>query len=507
MRMRGNSRKIELGDFQTPIALSEKICDFLFAQGIRPASILEPTCGKGNLLLSALDRFVSATQAIGVDINPAYIQQVENELARRTDFGEAAVFQGDFFHVDWKKVLDELPEPILVIGNPPWVTNAALASLGSQNLPEKANIRNLPGLDAMTGKSNFDISEWMLLRILERVDGRDATVAMLCKTTVARKVLVRAWQQGIRLGHSHIYLIDAQKAFGASVAACLLVCDTTNEERDQVCTVYSDISEDVYETIFGFRDNRLIARVEYYERWKHLAGEDRYRWRSGIKHDCSKVMELKKEEHGYRNKLGELHDLEDTYIYPMLKSSDVAGAETPQPSRWMLVTQRAVGESTVSIRYEAPKTWAYLNDHGELFARRKSSVYRNRPRFSIFGVGEYSFAPWKVATSGLYKKLHFAVVGPHAGKPVVFDDTCYFIPCQSEKEARYLAGLLNSEVARQFFQSFIFWDAKRPITIDILGRLDLVALARELGTEDTARNFLSTRVAPDSFPRQLALFT
>ena len=497
---------MERGDFQTPIALSEKICDFLFAQGTRPASILEPTCGKGNLLLSALDRFVSATQVIGVDIDPAYIEQVEHKLARRTNSSKVTVFQGNFFHVDWKKVLDELPEPILVIGNPPWVTNAALARLGSQNLPEKANIRNLPGLDAITGKSNFDISEWMLLRILESMDGRDATVAMLCKTTVARKVLVHAWQQGIRLGCPHIYLIDAQKAFGASVAACLLVCDTTYKEQVQICTVHSDISEDVHETTYGFRDNRLIARVEYYERWKHLEGEGRYRWRSGIKHDCSKVMELKKEKHGYRNKLGELYDLEDTYVYPMLKSSDIAGAETPQSSRWMLVTQRTVGESTVPIRYEAPKTWAYLDGHGELFAKRKSSVYKNRPRFSIFGVGEYSFAPWKIATSGLYKKLHFAVVGPHAGKPVVFDDTCYFIPCQSEQEAQYLAGLLNSEVAKQFFEAFIFWDAKRPITIDILGRLDSVALARELG-QDTARNFLSTRVAPDSFPRQLALFT
>jgi len=507
MRARRNTRKIELGDFQTPIALSERICDFLFAQGVRPASILEPTCGKGNLLLSALDRFVSATKAIGVDINPAYIRQVENKLAGRTDSSKATVFQGDFFLMDWEKVLDELPEPILIVGNPPWVTNAELTSLGSQNLPEKANIRNLPGLDAITGKSNFDISEWMLLHILERTDGRDATLAMLCKTTVARKVLVHAWQQGIRLGRSHIYLIDAQKAFGASVTACLLVCDTTYEERDQVCTVYSDISEDVYETTIGFRDNRLIARAEYYERWRHLAGEERYRWRSGIKHDCAKVMELRKEVHGYRNKLGELYDLEDTYIYPMLKSSDIAGAETPQPSRWMLVTQRTVGESTIPIRYKAPKTWAYLDDHGELFAKRKSSVYKNRPRFSIFGVGEYSFAPWKVATSGLYKQLNFAVVGPHAGKPVVFDDTCYFIPCQSEKEAQYLAGLLNSEVAKQFFESFIFWDAKRPITIDILRRLDLVALARELGTEDTARNLLSTKVAPNSFPRQLALFT
>ena len=55
-------------------------------------------------------------------------------------------------------------------------------------------------------------------------------------------------------------------------------------------------------------------------------------------------------------------------------------------------------------------------------------------------------------------------------------------PCQSEQEARYVADLLNSQPAREFFSAFVFWDAKRPITIDMLRRLDLSALARELGS-------------------------
>jgi hypothetical protein len=41
--------------------------------------------------------------------------------------------------------------------------------------------------------------------------------------------------------------------------------------------------------------------------------------------------------------------------------------------------------------------------------------------------------------------------------------------------------MLNSEIARQFYQVFIFWDAKRPITVKILERLNILALARELG--------------------------
>jgi len=56
-------------------------------------------------------------------------------------------------------------------------------------------------------------------------------------------------------------------------------------------------------------------------------------------------------------------------------------------------------------------------------------------------------------------------------------------------------------------EAFIFWDAKRPITIDILKRLDLVALARELGAGDAIEYFLSAKGSSTSFPRQLALFT
>ncbi len=474
---------------------------------MKPSSVVEPTCGDGNLLLAALDQFADVTEALGMDINPKHIEQVKHRLTTRPYCNKVRVFQADFFDIGWRQMLGDLPDPVLIIGNPPWVTSSELATLNSTNLPQKSNFYRFSGLDAKTGKSNFDISEWMLIHLFESLGDRDATMAMLCKTSVARKVLTHVWKQNIPVENSSIYLIDAQEVFDASVDACLLVCDTLKGRQDRTCRVYEGLSPSAAQTIFGYRDHQLIANVDYYERWKSLedGAGNAYRWRSGIKHDCSRVMELTQEKNGFRNKLDELYDLETTHLYPMLKSSDVAKKQYPRPSRWMLVTQRAIGEDTTPIQYTAPKTWAYLIDHAELLDKRKSSIYKGRPRFSIFGVGEYSFSPWKVAISGLYKKLHFALVGPHAGKPVVLDDTCYFIPCQSEKETRYLVELLNSEAAEEFLKSFIFWDAKRPITVSVLKKLSLVALARELGTEDTIRNFLLSNSFSDS-PRQLPLF-
>jgi hypothetical protein len=198
-------------------------------------------------------------------------------------------------------------------------------------------------------------------------------------------------------------------------------------------------------------------------------------------------MELLREGTCYRNGLGALADLEDDYVYPMLKSSDLANRRTTQPSRWMLVTQRSVGEATTEIETRAPKTWQYLLNHADRLDARASSIYRKRPRFSIFGVGDYSFAPWKVAISGLYKKLEFVKVGGYADKPIMLDDTANFLACDTEHEADSIMGLLHSDAGREFFSAFVFWDAKRPITVELLNRLDILALARELGRERDLR--------------------
>jgi hypothetical protein len=165
----------------------------------------------------------------------------------------------------------------------------------------------------------------------------------------------------------------------------------------------------------------------------------------------------------------------------VLKSSELAKGKTKQPTRFILVTQRSIGQDTTEIEMKAPKTWKYLLDHAEVLDRRGSSVYKKRPRFSVFGVGDYTFAPWKVAISGLYKKLHFRAVGTWQGKPIVLDDTSYFVACESKPEAILVCDLLNSDAARAFYSAFIFWDAKRPITVAVLKLLDLSALAKELG--------------------------
>ena len=215
-------------------------------------------------------------------------------------------------------------------------------------------------------------------------------------------------------------------------------------------------------------------------------------------------MELEKTSDGYLNRAGDTWSLEEDYLYPLLKSSDLSNGRTSQPRKWLIVTQQQTSSSTKIIETTAPVTWQYLQNYSDKLDSRKSSIYRNRPRFSIFGVGEYSFAPWKVAISGLYKKLCFHIVGGFEDRPIVFDDTCYFVSCSTKHEAELIASMLNSAEAQAFYRSFIFWEDKRPITARVLKRLNFAKLADELGVADEFFALSSTYQSQPS-PEQVRL--
>jgi len=67
----------------------------------------------------------------------------------------------------------------------------------------------------------------------------------------------------------------------------------------------------------GCVDGQLVADVARYRRWQHLIGESPYPWRSGIKHDCAAVMELRRVGDQLRNGLGEAVEIEDGLLYRM----------------------------------------------------------------------------------------------------------------------------------------------------------------------------------------------
>src|SRR5205823_12751744 len=74
--------------------------------------------------------------------------------------------QANLFDLDLHKDLQwSTTGPLLVVGNPPWVTNSELGLLGSNNLPHKKNLKGLRGIEART-RSEEHTSELQSLAYL-----------------------------------------------------------------------------------------------------------------------------------------------------------------------------------------------------------------------------------------------------------------------------------------------------------------------------------------------------
>ncbi len=467
--------RIEYGDFQTPDILANQVCQKLVELGIRPDVVIEPTCGVGAFVEAAERAFPTAHKIIGVEVNRSYLATLAERIELSPSHLRIDLHEGDFFKFNWPALLRAQTGTILVLGNFPWVTNTQQSIIGGANLPEKLNLYGNNGIDAITGKSNFDISEWMLIQTAEWFRGRPGYLGMLCKTAVARKLLKHLYSKQFGLRHAAIYRIDAREHFDAAVEACLLVCEFDPSAHNYDYDVFAGLSGDSSQRV-GYRDGVVIRDLDAFDRSAYLFGESSHKWRSGIKHDCAEIMELHKVAGTYRNVLGEVVDIEPDFVFPLLKGSDVANNRLSATIRYLIVTQRFVGESTDGLRKIAPKTWAYLEAHVHHFDSRKSRIYQNNPRFAMFGVGPYTFLPWKIAICSLYKTLGFRLVGQIENKPVVFDDTVYFLSFDQEDEARQVFGFLTSSEATNLLSSLIFWDEKRPIKTSVLNNLRLEPL-------------------------------
>lgn len=462
------TRKREFGDFQTPIALAQQVLAHVGAERYR--SIVEPNCGVGAFLTTEA---IENRELYGFDINRHHLE------AAKSNVPYARLHPADFFEQDWRKIFSELPEPILVTGNPPWVTSAEQGKSGSLNLPKKTNYQKQKGLDAKTGRANFDISEYMLVQLLQALAGRRARLAMLVKTSVARRVLLHAWKNNFPIARSALYSIDAAKHFDVATSACLFVTDICGEGEgpEYFATTHPSLELPAASAKLALIDDQfLVSDADAYHAAKYLLAKDGPRWRSGIKHDAAKILELTEVDGRLQNQLGEIVDVEPNRLFPLLKATDLHLGRTTT-SRRLLLPQLEMREDTGRLENTLPNTFAYLDRHEAAFAKRKSSIYRGRPRFAVFGLGEYTFSPWKVAISGLHKSLELRVIGPQDGRPVVLDDTCYFLPCESGERAEHVFAAFSSPAAQRLLRSMIFWDAKRPVTAEVLRRLDLDAAA------------------------------
>lgn len=227
-----------------------------------------------------------ANEYYGIEINPKYCEICRNSINDE----KVNIINSDFFTFSSKALIKDKRQ-ILVIGNPPWITNSTLSTLGSDNLPIKTNFKGLKGIDAITGASNFDICEYIILQLIKEYRDTNAIISMLCKTSVARNVFKELKRNYISFASYNILKFDASKVFGISASACLLVFQLSDKPvSSDVCNVYEFEYPETIKSQFGYLNGQFYSDLD--TSIESFDGQCCFEWRQGVKHDCSKVMEL-----------------------------------------------------------------------------------------------------------------------------------------------------------------------------------------------------------------------
>ncbi len=267
-------RRGDLGDFQTPRALVDAVLHTLQPIASRWTRILEPTCGSGAFLHSLLDQAEPPRELIGIEIQQPH-RTAAQSLAGKHPGSRVEILHANLFDLDLRTALPWRDRgPLLVVGNPPWITTAALGRLDSGNAPSKRNLKGLPGIEARTGSSNFDIAEAIWIKLLEELAGEQPTIALLCKTSVARGVLEFIHRQRLAVAEASIYEIDAARWFGAAVGACLLrvTLGRPPQNRPAQIPVFTAIDAAEPRGSLGFFQDRLIADTNVADRHAFALG-------------------------------------------------------------------------------------------------------------------------------------------------------------------------------------------------------------------------------------------
>lgn len=453
------------GDFQTPDSLVTQIWSTL--DGSFYDIIIEPTFGLGTFFTSMPRK--GTPRLVGWEIHGGYYDATVQELMRRR-YSVDHLFPTDVLSGSVSDIGGVEDSSVLVIGNPPWVTNSEQGSLGGKNTGQKSNVKSLRGMDALTGKSNFDIAEAVILHIFNMLSAcRNIQFALLVKFSVATNLL-KFLGKSADVGDFEFHRIDAQRYFGAAVDAGLLKFKVSKDvQRRSTCLIYEGIAGALAGEITTV-GNQLIYDASLYARTSFMesTGTPSYVWRQGIKHDVGKVLELRETESGIWNGFGEPVDIESEVLHPLYKGSEIFHG---RKGRYVIpMYQNDLKDSLHDLPERFPKLHQYLLHYKTQFEQRKSRIYQNKPPFVLFGVGSYTYAPYKVAIAALYTQPMFRILDSDT-RPAIIDDTCYMLATDCHDEAIYLGAVLNLDATRDYLLSISWQGNKRRFTKDTLARV------------------------------------
>jgi hypothetical protein len=156
--------------------------------------------------------------------------------------------------------------------------------------------------------------------------------------------------------------------------------------------------------------------------------------------------------------------LEPDLVYPAVRGKDISRWQA-SPGIYVLIVQdpnTREGYPESRMKTQWPETYGYLlKFKGDLLQRGSRAVRELAEKtvfYSMYGIGTYTFAPYKVVWKRMANDLVAAVVStfatPFGNKIGIGTDTTSLIPFEDADEAHYVCALINTSLIGAFIRSF-----------------------------------------------------
>ena len=411
----------------------------------------------------------------------------------------------------------------IVVGNPPWVNWESLPPdyrRRTQELWKKYGLFTLSGTRARLGGGKKDISMIMAYVAMDRYLRDGGILAFIITQTVFK---TRGAGEGFRrfnlapdtnlLGHEGVPakpvevlrvhdLVSVQPFAGAANRTAVMVVQKgrptsypvpyvvwRRKERARIDELMAlrdvrpllEDTELAAEPLSRPTDPWLTAPAETLTALRKAIGASPYRaWAGSFTGGINGIywVEVVEELPDGKLLIRNLHDVgrteavpvltrpvEPDLVYPLLRGRDVR-PWVAAPSAHIILAQNPetrVGWPESEMRVRWPKTYAYLKEFEPLLRQRpayKKYFKPDAPFYTMFNIGPYTVAPYKVVWPEVSGTMRAAVSGPVEDrilgrKPSLPDHTLILVAAATEQEAHYVAGVMNSSLTRLFVESYV----------------------------------------------------
>jgi hypothetical protein len=514
-----------LGEFYTPDWLARHVLDQVGQSAQLNQRLLDPACGSGTFLLTAIGRIRAArlssqcdnlpdssraklcrhilSHVAGIDLNPLAVMTARanyliaiHDLLPPADSAEPLeipVYLGD-------SILDIPPHAALhkeqfdlVVGNPPWIAWDNLSAdyrEDTKPLWEHYGLFSLTGNEARHGGGKKDLSMLMLYAVADRHLKSGGRLGFVITQTLFQTKGAGDGFRRFRIGNQGEWLnvervddLVALRPFGdASNWTSTLILEKGRPTQYPV--PYFKWSEKRAASPFFARPvdaakptspwflqpqgssvnmDDLIGPSDYIAHLgANTGGANGVYWLEllGRADDGIRVRNIPQKGKTDLDLVEAV--IEPDLLYPLLRWRDMA-RYAAQPNYYLLLAQDCAARTGIDaslMQEKYPRTLAYLQHFESQLCRR--AAYRRYqegcPFYSMYNVGPYTTAPIKVVWRRMDRCMNAAVATsvdhPLLGlRPVIPQETCVMIACDSLEEAHYLCAVLNSSLVNYIVQS------------------------------------------------------